>query len=295
MGKVVLTQRDDSGYADQDGVAYHFPKRYLQRVRAAIGDYALFYQPRRGSRGQCYWALAKIATVRPDPVLADHYYADLSEHAEFPTPVAPWKSPGATWESAIQLDADTLSRGRMGWSVRPIPDEEFYEIVAEGMSAVLAPDANSLEPSNNLQDQSQAAFLRERETASAIVNRLVRDAAFSKIIRNAYDFRCAFTGIRMLDPRGRPEMEAAHIRPVTNKGPDIVRNGLALSRTAHWMFDQGLLAIGNDFRLLRSQHLPADLSSKLRLTDDRIYLPRAQHLHPHKAFLEFHRDTIFSP
>lgn len=295
MGKVVLTQRDDSGYADQDGVAYHFPKRYLQRIQAAVGDYAVFYQPRRGSRGQCYWALAKITAVRPDPALTDHYYADLSEHAEFPTPVAPWKSPDATWESAIQLDRDTLSRGRMGWSVRPIPDEEFYAIIMKGMSAVLAPDDSSPETSRNLQDQAQSVFLRNRETASTIVNRLVRDAAFSKIIRNAYDFRCAFTGIRIFDPLGRPEMEAAHIRPVTNKGPDIVRNGLALSRTAHWMFDQGLLSVSNDFRLLRSQHLPTDLSNKFRLVDDRIYLPEEHHLQPHKAFLEFHRDTIFAP
>lgn len=36
---------------------------------------------------------------------------------------------------------------------------------------------------------------------------------------------------------GRPEIQAAHLRPVTSVGPDSVRNALALSCTVHGMFD----------------------------------------------------------
>ena len=47
---------------------------------------------------------------------------------------------------------------------------------------------------------------------------------------------------------------AAHIRPVEANGPDIVSsNGLALSGTAHWMFDRGLISLNDDLKILISR------------------------------------------
>ena len=46
------------------------------------------------------------------------------------------------------------------------------------------------------------------------------------------------------------EDEAAHIRPVEHNGPDIISNGIALSGTAHWMFDRGLVGYQTIFRSL---------------------------------------------
>ncbi|MDF1767589.1 HNH endonuclease [Maricaulis sp.] len=295
MGKVVLTQKDDSGYADQDGVAYHFPRRYLDRILSAVGDYAIFYQPRRGVRGQCYWAIARIDEVRPDPAEPDHFYAFLSDHAEFPQPVKPWKTRTATWESSIQLDERTLSRGRMGWSVRPIPDEEFYAIIAAGMAPALQTEGHASGIPGALSDIGQTPLKDDRLIREAMGSRLVRDAAFSRIISNAYEQTCAFTGIRVLDHNGHAEMEAAHIRPITDKGPDIASNGLALCQTAHWLFDHGLVSIANDLHIIRSSRLPSDLDRRLKLADTQVRVPRESHLRPHAAFLEYHRDVVFKP
>ncbi len=44
----------------------------------------------------------------------------------------------------------------------------------------------------------------------------------------AYDERCAITGLKLINGRGRAEVAAAHIRPVEASGPDIVSNGCAL-------------------------------------------------------------------
>jgi putative restriction endonuclease len=41
------------------------------------------------------------------------------------------------------------------------------------------------------------------------------------------------TGLRIFNGSGRAEVQAAHIRPVADNGPDSVRNGLALSSTIH--------------------------------------------------------------
>ena len=46
---------------------------------------------------------------------------------------------------------------------------------------------------------------------------------------------------------GRAEVQAAHIRPVADNGPDSLRNGVALSSTFHWMFDRGLISVGDDY------------------------------------------------
>ena len=58
----------------------------------------------------------------------------------------------------------------------------------------------------------------------------------------AYDARCAITGLKLINGGGRAEVAAAHIRPVEANGPDIISNGIALSATAHWMFDRGLIS-----------------------------------------------------
>ncbi|WP_368855610.1 HNH endonuclease, partial [Klebsiella aerogenes] len=52
---------------------------------------------------------------------------------------------------------------------------------------------------------------------------------------------------------GRAEVAAAHIRPVEANGPDIINNGVALSGTAHWMFDRGLFSLADNLEILISR------------------------------------------
>ena len=46
------------------------------------------------------------------------------------------------------------------------------------------------------------------------------------------------------------EAEAAHIIGKDVLGTDDPRNGLALSRTAHWAFDHGLFTISPEYELI---------------------------------------------
>ena len=71
------------------------------------------------------------------------------------------------------------------------------------------------------------------------------------------------------------KMQAAHIRPVAEGGPDVVRNGLALSATAHWMFDRGLISVDDDHTILIAEaHLP-EAARALILPDRRLRVPGA--------------------
>ena len=88
-------------------------------------------------------------------------------------------------------------------------------------------------------------------------------------------------------------MQAAHIRPVEQKGPDSVRNGLALSGTFHWMFDRGLVSVDDDYTLLLAKDkLPGSIE-RLLGGNDRLLLPKNVDLRPHKQFLNWHRREIF--
>ncbi|MGE4078360.1 MAG: HNH endonuclease, partial [Reyranella sp.] len=94
------------------------------------------------------------------------------------------------------------------------------------------------------------------------MNRKVREANFRRHVCEAYDNTCAVTGLRILNGGGKAEVQAAHIWSVANGGPDVVQNGLALSATAHWLFDRHLISLTDDYGLLVSHNrIPSELQA----------------------------------
>lgn len=49
MTKAVFTTNVTPSYDDLSEVRYHFPTTYLNYVRRAVGDYVVYYEPRRSS------------------------------------------------------------------------------------------------------------------------------------------------------------------------------------------------------------------------------------------------------
>src|SRR4029079_14273002 len=100
-----------------------------------------------------------------------------------------------------------------------------------------------LEPQPSQADPETVALVRaseeeqERRIVQILMNRKVRDANFRRHVCEAYENTCAVTRLRMVNGGGKSEAQAAHIWPVAEGGPDVVQNGLALSSTAHWLFD----------------------------------------------------------
>ena len=116
---------------------------------------------------------------------------------------------------------------------------------------------------------------------------------FARHIQEAYDRTCAVSGLRILNGGGRPEVQAAHIRPVAEQGSDSVRNGIALSGTFHWMFDRGLLSVDDDYSILVAKRgVPEPLSSLIN-PERKLILPPDARMWPHRQFLGYHRERIF--
>lgn len=287
MAKAVFYHRTDSIYDDQPELFYHFPKQYLSRVRQAIGDQIVYYGP-HDQPGRFYLAVARVKGTRADDNRDDHFYADVAEYLDFDRPV-PYTENGGYERQLVRADG-SINGGRAVQAVRLIEPSEFADIVEAGLSS---PDEW---PDRDIDDEAGFSDARqvqiERPIIQQLLNRPFRDAKFRQHVCKAYDRTCAFTGLRLINGQGRPEVEAAHIMPVEASGPDSIRNGIALSGTVHWMFDRGLLSLADDFSILQSRHLNHDVSHILR-SDLQALVPADPAHRPHPFFLDWHRRSCF--
>jgi putative restriction endonuclease len=81
-----------------------------------------------------------------------------------------------------------------------------------------------------------------------------RDARFKVSVISGYHFTCALTGYRLIASKSTyVPLEAAHIHAHSKRGPDTPDNGLALTPTAHDLFDAGLWTIDDDLRIRVAQ------------------------------------------
>ncbi|MEZ5819706.1 MAG: HNH endonuclease [Bradyrhizobium sp.] len=297
MVKAVFTTKVTPGYNDLPEARYHFPRTYLNYVRQALGDHIVYYEPRRSSvelssagGRQSYFGVARVTAVIEDQMLPDHYYAVVDQYLDFDRPV-PFAEGVHYYESALKKPDGSTNKGAFGRAVRQIPDDEFDRILKSGFAPVLNEAPSLPEISAPSLQEPQTPF--ERPMVEMTVSRPFRERSFMYNVRAAYLNRCAMTGLRLINGGGRPEVQAAHIQPVAAKGPDSVRNGLALSGTVHWMFDRGLISLGDDYKILIAKsHVPEDAASLLNKSGA-IYLPKDETLYPNAQFLKFHRDNVF--
>jgi len=176
-------------------------------------------------------------------------------------------------------------------AVRPLSPSDFARIVALGLpKEEVLPRVGDPELLNVVREE-QTPFEIERPLVQSLLNRPFRDRAFRRAVLYAYDGRCAVTGWRLVNGGGRLEAEAAHIRPVEHGGPDSIRNGLALSGTAHWMFDRGLIGVADNHEIIihRKVNDRSGVEAIINPTGKLIPPPREAD-HPHPQFLNWHRE-----
>lgn len=299
MGFGVFIHRSDSIYDDSPAERYQFPPQYLGRVEACIGDWIVYYEPRKVDETRGYFAMARVARVIPDPKAPGMYLAliEPGSYLDFANPV-PFSSKDGVVERGVLNDQGRIS-GRAQSAVRPLSASDFDRIVGLGLreDAPVLPRVGDAVPMPGLhEEQAPFAFEQIRERASYLSSRILRDRIFRRTVLRAYDERCAITGLRLINGNGRAEVDAAHIRPVEHNGPDIVSNGLALSGTAHWMFDRGLISLSDDLDILVSGRVNDQEGVRALINrDGRARAPRRAPERPHPHFLRWHRENCFKP
>lgn len=295
MVKLVLLHKADSIYEDEPDVVYDFPRAYLKAIKEAVGDWIIYYEPvKAGPRG--YFAVAKIEQVIPKPAAEGRFLAMIAPGSFLPFDrEVPRLIEGRPMEAALtEPDGTPRKGGAVQLAVRRLPEAEFARIVNLGLPQDLERvEATRYGPSPDGLGEGAEAF--ERPILERLSKRTYRDVAFRRKVREAYGHRCAMSGLMLRNGGGRPEVQAAHIRPVENRGSDSVRNGLALSGTLHWMFDRGLISVADDCETILVSHnkVPRDVVSRLLAPDGKLIRPIDQQNAPHPENLRWHRENIF--
>ncbi len=107
---------------------------------------------------------------------------------------------------------------------------------------------------------------------------------------------CALTGYRLTTVGQAGIVEAAHIHQHAKSRNNDPDNGLALSPTAHALFDTGLWSVADDLRVLVkpvavfTEELPVDGFSLRALIGRPLFLPTITKLRPHSDHLHWHRQ-----
>jgi putative restriction endonuclease len=286
MAHCVFVHKADSIYDDIPAVRYQFPAPYLARAQQCVGDWVVYFEPVKVARSRGYFAVARVEAIVPDPGTPGRYRALIEPGTYLPfCPTVPRRVDGAL----VERDCPNAQ-----WAVRPLSDADFARITALGLrDEELLPRLGEAMAGDRVHDL-QAPYEIERTIIQSLVSRPFRDRAFRRAVLDAYDARCAVTGWKLINGGGRVEAEAAHIRPVERGGPDSVQNGIALSGTAHWMFDRGLIGFSDDLDILVSRQVNDRSGIEAIINPScKALAPSRIALRPHPAFLGWHRENCF--
>lgn len=125
-----------------------------------------------------------------------------------------------------------------------------------------------------------------------------REARFRLDIVAAYHYTCALTGYRVTTINGSAIVDAAHIHQFSDSRNDNPRNGLALCKNAHWLFDNGLWSLDDNYRVIvAAEHFSEDNPDQKSLSEYvglRVRLPEQESLWPDQKHLRWHRNKWFA-
>jgi len=144
--------------------------------------------------------------------------------------------------------------------------------------------------------RTDGASLQAEEIARYGVEFLTRarlgQGAFRVLVTDAYTRRCAITGERTL-----PALEAAHIKPFAQSGPNVTANGLLLRSDLHKLFDSGYLSVVPDLSVEVSRKIKEEFENgrdyyalhgrKL------VIVPAIEKERPSTQYLEWHNNNVY--
>lgn len=134
---------------------------------------------------------------------------------------------------------------------------------------------------------NQTSFNRRHDLVQLM--KLYRDAKFRPAVLTAYSYKCAVCNcdLKLVD--------AAHIVPITHaKSTDEVTNGMALCRLHHGAYDNGLMGVQSNHRIvinpemvnhLRDIHLATGFDRFKNQLPERIRIPSSIEVRPKPDFL----------
>jgi putative restriction endonuclease len=159
---------------------------------------------------------------------------------------------------------------------------KLYRQVAERLNRLIKQNAKD-------HTEEQASVLNRN---GQMLRQELGPGGFFISVMEAYKRSCSITGEKAL-----PVLEAAHIRPCFEEGPNSVQNGILMRSDFHALFDKGYLTIDERYNIDISRRLKEDYGDgkmyyayrgkQLMITPDN-FLDL-----PGKEFLQWHNSKVF--
>lgn len=194
---------------------------------------------------------------------------------------------GSNWKALVQRDLRAISEPVVQSILEDslkAPDDATAQAAASGKSGLGEEPQSPYDAPGVLPDFDPHP--RRRIDVLVRTRRLRMDALA------AYDFQCCMTGIGQASASGDIEPEVCHLVPVSLGGPHELANAILLTRSLHWSFDRGLIALSDTFDILAKPELHPKFAALLNGTR-RAKMPAQVRQRPALAFVRHHRNNVF--
>lgn len=116
--------------------------------------------------------------------------------------------------------------------------------------------------------------------------------AFRILVTGAYNRNCAISGEKAL-----PVLQAAHIKPFNEQGPNSVNNGLLLRSDLHILFDRGYLTVTPEYKIEVSRKIKEEFNNGKHyyaFHGKELYaLPKVISDRPSLDFIRWHNENVY--
>lgn len=117
--------------------------------------------------------------------------------------------------------------------------------------------------------------------------------AFRVQLTEAYNRRCSITGEKTL-----PVLEAAHIKPFSESGPNHISNGILLRADLHKLYDSGYITLTKDYKVEISKKIKEEFDNGKEYYKlhgcSLIVLPGDMCNRPDANYIEWHNINVYN-
>ena len=125
-----------------------------------------------------------------------------------------------------------------------------------------------------------------------IIRARLGQGAFRSLVTDAYYRKCAISGERTL-----PALEAAHIKPYAESGPNRTENGLLLRSDLHRLFDAGYVTVTPECRIEVSRRIKEEFENGRDYYRyqgrELVVLPGELEEQPDRSYLQWHNENRY--
>jgi hypothetical protein len=226
MSTWVVLQKPRSGYSDEPGISYEYPRSIPNGQQIQANDILIVAEPVKvtGDRNQIIgWGVVDsvITYVRNGKDMANAVYAVYHE-------LSPRLSFEAVGGDPRNNRTNSINRVPEAAEVRILEVLTRSKSVARNSPQLELPLSIAAEPATPLFDQIQYAARQTRQG----------QGLFRKGLLVLYESKCALSGYTP-----NAVVDAAHIVPYAEGQDQDLGNGLLLRADLHNLFDDGLLRI----------------------------------------------------